>query len=151
MIVCQIGVIPDVTTCSILVNAYGKSRAWDELDVLIAEMERLGLQPDLTVYNSLISIYGKASRFEQVELIVKSLQLASGIMFDVITYNTVIDVFGKADRLSDVIKWFSEMRRQDVKPDVRTFSALVHAYGRACQYDGVRTSPPPRKISPRCF
>ncbi|BBN14565.1 protein MpPPR_38 [Marchantia polymorpha subsp. ruderalis] len=134
----KIRVTPDVTTCSILVNAYGKVREWKELDSLLAEMESLGLQPDLAVYNSLISIYGKAGRFEQVDLLTKSLHSSNNIKFDLITYNTLIDVFGKAGRLSDVIKWFSDMRKRGVKPDVRTFNALVHAYGRASQYDGVR-------------
>lgn len=137
---------PDLTTCSILINAFGRAREWDEVDIVLLEMERVGLQADLTVYNSLLSVYGKAGLLYEVELIVKSLQAESSrlvelgnssLTFDLITYNTLLDIYGKAGRLNDVIHWFSEMKKAGVQPDVKTFNSLVNAYGKASHFDGV--------------
>lgn len=142
--------MPDLTTCSILINAFGRARDWEEVDIVLQEMERLGLQADLTVYNSLIAVYGKASLFHEVELIINSLRTeiarqaergSPSLSFDLVTYNTLIDVYGKAGRLDDVIQWFAEMKKAGVQPDVRTFNSLVNAYGKASHFDGVCTTP----------
>lgn len=129
-------------TCSILVTAFGKVQEWDELDLVLEEMQNSGLSPDLTVYNSLISVYGKAGRLDAVEQIVAAMMSASDehgskISFDLITYNTLVDVYGKAGRLDDVKYWFSEMKRKGFPPDVKTFNALLNAYGKAGLFDGV--------------
>jgi pentatricopeptide repeat protein len=133
-------VVPDLTTCSILINAFGRAREWDKVDLVLAEMGTYGIKADL------ISVYGKAGLFYEVEIVVKSLRAEiarheelgnSSLAFDLVTYNTLLDVYGKAGRLNDVIYWFAEMKKAGVQPDVLTFNSLVNAYGKASHYDGV--------------
>lgn len=145
-VVLQSRVIPDLTTCSILINAFGKAREWEKIDLVLADMETYGIKADLMVYNSLISVYGKAGLFYEVDLVVKSLRAEiarleelgnNSLAMDLVTYNTLLDVHGKGGRLNDVIYWFAEMKKAGVQPDVLTFNSLVNAYGKASHYDGV--------------
>lgn len=142
----QSRVVPDLTTCSILINAFGRAREWEKIDMVLAEMETYGIKADLMVYNALMSVYGKAGLFYEVELVVKSLKAEiarleelgnTSLAMDLVTYNTLLDVYGKAGRLNDVIHWFAEMKKAGVQPDVLTFNSLVNAYGKASHFDGV--------------
>uniref|UniRef100_A0A6N2MAQ8 Amine oxidase domain-containing protein n=1 Tax=Salix viminalis TaxID=40686 RepID=A0A6N2MAQ8_SALVM len=96
---CSYGLLPDLTTYSILLDGFCKHGHLDEALKLLKAMQEKKLEPNIVLYNILIE--------------------------DVVTYNSIVHGFCNLGQLNEATRLFKEMVSRDVMPNTVTFTILV--------------------------
>ena len=143
---------PDVTTYSSVIDAYsrcGSYKATQEAENLLNELKQLyqrtknqNLRPNVRTYTSLITCWARTRSQEspkKVEALLEEMADDPTIQPNSHTYTAVIQTWGKSsdhNKARHVLKVLREMQDQhkktgndDVRPNVLTYNAAMHACG----------------------
>jgi pentatricopeptide repeat protein len=126
---------PDVYTYSILINCCSKSRHFDLIGRIRAEMSYLGIECSTVTYNTIIDGYGKAEMFELMENTLTDMIESGSCLPDVFTLNTFVGAYGKSGQIEKLEKWYNEFQLMGIRPDIKTFNILIKAYGKVGMYE----------------
>ncbi|KAK8941005.1 Pentatricopeptide repeat-containing protein [Platanthera zijinensis] len=124
----------DLTTCNIMLDAYGQLDMAREADRLFWSMRRLGISPSVVTYNTMLRVYGDAELFgESVHLF--RLMQRQDIEQNVVTYNTMIMIYGKSLEHEKAGNLLMEMQRRGIAPNAITHSTIISIWARAGKLD----------------
>ncbi|OEU10328.1 TPR-like protein [Fragilariopsis cylindrus CCMP1102] len=146
---------PNVITYTSVIDTYAAQGdvdgAMDVLEMMEADFEsgNKDAKPDIKTYNNLIHAWSKSGKDDSPAQARKILQKlitnnSSGYLNegpDVITYNSVIDAYaaqGDVDGAMDVLDMMEadfESGNKDAKPNIRTYSILIHAWSKSGKDD----------------
>uniref|UniRef100_A0A803KPY9 Pentatricopeptide repeat-containing protein n=1 Tax=Chenopodium quinoa TaxID=63459 RepID=A0A803KPY9_CHEQI len=140
------GIPPNTVTYNTLIDAYGKSGKFAEMESVLAEMltnrncepDGAGIEPNIRTFNILLDSYGKVGYYKKMSAVMEYMQKYH-YSWTIVTYNVVIDAFGKAGKLKQMEFLFRLMQSERVKPNCVTFCSLVRAYGKAGSADKIGT------------
>jgi leucine-rich PPR motif-containing protein len=171
----RLGVAPNLHCFSALISGFAEAGRVDEAERWFGKITTMGrLTPDLVSYNALIQANQAARRPEKAvellqEMTRKVLTSASnflsicvclsltflfyffpkGVRPDVVSYNTVISSLANAssrrntERAQEV---FDQMVQQGVRPDIKTFGALIHGHATMGDVETVRNPIDPNHL-----
>jgi pentatricopeptide repeat protein len=126
---------PDVYTYSTLINYCSKSRHFDLIGQIRAEMSYLGIKCSTVTYNTIIDGYGKAEMFELMENTLTDMIESGSCLPDVFTLNIFVGAYGKFGQIEKLEKWYNEFQLMGIRPDIKTFNILIKAYGKVGMYE----------------
>ncbi|XP_008805021.2 pentatricopeptide repeat-containing protein At5g39980, chloroplastic [Phoenix dactylifera] len=120
----------DLTTCNVMLDAYGQLDMAREADRLFWSMGRLGLPPSVVSYNTMLRVYGDAELFGEAIHLFRLMQRKE-IEQNVVTYNTMIRIYGKSLEHEKAGNLVQEMQRKGIHPNAITYSTIISIWGRA--------------------
>ncbi|PVU99009.1 hypothetical protein BB559_001065 [Furculomyces boomerangus] len=111
---------------------------------IIDTMWKLRIPPDLYTYNELISTHIMLLNTEEVRKIVNHLS-TYGPFPDTVIYNNIIRMYSRSEgTVSDAREFWNELKSQsssrpDIKPDVKSYAAIISSEVRAGNWDSVKS------------
>ncbi|GFZ03565.1 pentatricopeptide repeat (PPR) superfamily protein [Actinidia rufa] len=118
------GLLADVVTYGILVDACCDQENMPKAHKMFDEMVERGIKPTVVIYTTLIrglSREGKMSEAENMFTMMRE----SGVFPNLYTYNTLMDGYCKMANVKKAIELYRQMLGHDVLPNVVTFGALI--------------------------
>ncbi|KAL6542922.1 hypothetical protein OROHE_010442 [Orobanche hederae] len=96
------------------------------IEVLHACVVKGGFLSEVILMNCLLAVYAKCGRVEDARELFEMLDEK-----DIISWNSLINAYSKEGNLAEILKLFSRMRAENIKPDRQTFGSLSSAVARA--------------------
>ncbi|CAI5505156.1 unnamed protein product [Closterium sp. Naga37s-1] len=128
------GVAPDLYTFNILLEAASKTRTIEDADRIYEEISRSGLRPNLVTFTAMINAYGRMGRHEEAQEVWRDMR-AAGCVPGGQAYTGLINAYARhgmyEEAQQEAQRVFDEACRVGIDPDVRTYTQLMDAYGRA--------------------
>lgn len=123
------GVMPNVATYTLMMNAYIKARQFEEVPNLLGQIDASGLKLDLISCNTLLKACAaqKPARDDAALKIYRYMQREK-IPCDVITFTTLMNVLGRAGKADHAHFIFITMQELGVEPDIVTYGVLIETY-----------------------
>ncbi|KAF7096232.1 hypothetical protein CFC21_098212 [Triticum aestivum] len=116
-----------------MMDMYGRSGRFDDVQQLLDAMHGQGIEPDLASFNALINNSAKVWVFTPRREVRQA-----WLRPDVITYNTLINACSQGSILDDAVaaeKMFMELLHEGFKPDTVTYNS--HAFAKEGDVDAV--------------
>eukprot|EP00929_Paragymnodinium_shiwhaense_P108356 TRINITY_DN74672_c0_g1_i1.p1 TRINITY_DN74672_c0_g1~~TRINITY_DN74672_c0_g1_i1.p1 ORF type:complete len:782 (-),score=86.61 TRINITY_DN74672_c0_g1_i1:40-2385(-) len=116
----------DATTLSAVISAAGLALEWEQVSTSLRNFALRGptVAFDTVAFNGAISNLGKASAWRHsLEMYRAMKQL--GIPVSILTSNSVLDAYSCAMQWSQALRFVEEARKEDLLPDVVTYSTAV--------------------------
>jgi myo-inositol-1(or 4)-monophosphatase len=129
------GLRPDTFALNAMLNAYGRAGRLDDMERLLAAMERGGddagaggatVAPDTSTYNVLVNVYGRAGYLDRMEAAFRALA-ARGLAADVVTWTSRIGAYARKKEYGRCLEIFEEMVDAGCYPDAGTAKVLLAA------------------------
>ena len=124
------GLRPDTFALNAMLNAYGRAGRLDDMERLVAAMERLdgggGAAPDIGTYNVLVNVYGRAGYLDRMEAAFGA-AAARGLAADVVTWTSRISAYARKKEYGRCLEIFEEMVDAGCYPDAGTAKVLLAA------------------------
>ncbi|CAL9129617.1 unnamed protein product [Musa acuminata var. zebrina] len=117
---------PDSPVIVTLLKAHAQLGSSEPVQEIHGYIYRTCLVEDIATMNSLIITYAKCGRVDVAEAVFKGMtrpELAS--------WNTMIAAYGIHGYCTQVLEMFSQMQRENLKPDELTFSSVLSACSHA--------------------
>ncbi|URE18100.1 PPR repeat, partial [Musa troglodytarum] len=117
---------PDSSVIVTLLQAHAQLGSSEPVKEIHGYIYRTCLVEDIATMNSLIITYAKCGRIDVAEAVFNGMtgrELAS--------WNTMIAAYGIHGYCTQVLEMFSQMQRENLKPDVLTFSSVLSACSHA--------------------
>ncbi|KAK6259766.1 hypothetical protein SCA6_014240 [Theobroma cacao] len=125
------GIRPNTVTYNTLIDAYGKAKMFQEMEMTLVEMLReKDCEPDVWTMNSTIRAFGSSGQIETMEKCYEKFQRA-GIQPNIKTFNILLDSYGKTgnyDKMSAVMEY---MQKYHYSWTIVTYNVVIDAFGRA--------------------
>ncbi|XP_074267540.1 pentatricopeptide repeat-containing protein At5g48730, chloroplastic-like [Silene latifolia] len=127
------GIKPSTVTYNTLIDAYGKSGKFAEMESVLAEMLcKRHCEPDSWTMNSTLRAFGTTGQIEMMEKCYEKF-LAAGIEPNIKTFNILLDSYGKIgdyEKMSSVMQY---MQKYHFSWTLVTYSynVVIDAFGRA--------------------
>ncbi|XP_075491167.1 pentatricopeptide repeat-containing protein At5g48730, chloroplastic [Primulina tabacum] len=125
------GIKPNTITYNTLIDAYGKSKKFAEMESLLTQMLRQQeCEPDVWTMNSTLRAFGGSGQIEMMEKCYEKFQSA-GIEPNIKTFNILLDSYGKTgnyDKMGAVMEY---MQRYHFSWTLVTYNIVIDAFGKA--------------------
>ncbi|KAH7690807.1 leucine-rich PPR motif-containing protein mitochondrial protein [Dioscorea alata] len=124
----RLGILPDVFTVSIVVNAYCRDGEVQKGLGFVEEMERKGFEVNIVAYHALINGYCSVGEME-VALSLFRLMVGKGILPNAVSYTLLIKGYckqGKIAKAEEIIKEMKEM--PCLAADEVAYGVIINAY-----------------------
>ncbi|KAI7750509.1 hypothetical protein M8C21_004897, partial [Ambrosia artemisiifolia] len=133
----KVGIVPDVCTVSIVVNAYCKDgRVGKGLEFLKEVEEEIGLEPNVVTYNSLINGYVGIGDMRRAKGVLE-LMKGRSVLANMVTYSLFVKGYCKQGKVDEAEKVVRDMR--DESPslvlDEKAYGVLIDGYCRIGKMD----------------
>ncbi|KAF7147532.1 hypothetical protein RHSIM_Rhsim03G0026900 [Rhododendron simsii] len=127
---------PSRSTYNNLINACGSSGNWRQALQVCQMMTDNGVGPDLVTHNIVLSAFKSGAQYLKAVSYFQ-LMIGTDIRPDTTTHNIVIHCLIKLQQYAQAIEMFNSMRekRSECKPDIVTFTSLIHLYSVSGQID----------------
>ncbi|GKV50987.1 hypothetical protein SLEP1_g57665 [Rubroshorea leprosula] len=124
----------------ILLNGFCKAKKLEDARKIMDEMEKHGYQPNVASYTSFIEAYCREKDLSKVDPVLDEMQEKGditqalevyekikndGCLPDNSFYGLLISILSKGDRLHDGRKIFEDTERQNIKPNVWAYNAMI--------------------------
>lgn len=90
------------------------------------EMPRMGCERNLFTYNTIVYGFCKKGLMENARSIVDKMVESRVCLPDTATFATLIDGFCRIGSTVEEMKWFDEMGKRNVEPNLWTCNALIN-------------------------
>ena len=97
---------------------------FQEADAVMQSMHTNGPKPDIVSYNTFLAYHGRRRDFKALATLVHSME-ANKLVGDVFSFSIILSALLKAGRDDAPDMMLSIMRKQGIKPNVATFSAII--------------------------
>ncbi|XP_051138589.1 pentatricopeptide repeat-containing protein At5g48730, chloroplastic [Andrographis paniculata] len=125
------GINPNTITYNTLLDAYGKSKKFTEMESVLVEMlRRKDCRPDVWTMNSTLRAFGGSGQIEMMENCYEKFQSA-GIEPNIKTFNILLDSYGKSENYGKMSAVMQYMQRYHFSWTVVTYNVVIDAFGRA--------------------
>ncbi|PKU73220.1 pentatricopeptide repeat-containing protein At5g39980, chloroplastic [Dendrobium catenatum] len=124
----------DLTTCNIILDAYGQLDMVREADRFFWSMRRLGVPPSVVTCNTMLRVYGDAELFGEAVHLFRLMQ-RQNMEQNVVTYNTMMKIYGKSLEHEKAGNLLMEMQRRGIEPNPITYSTIISIWARAGKLD----------------
>ncbi|KAG6520219.1 pentatricopeptide repeat-containing protein At1g71060, mitochondrial-like [Zingiber officinale] len=118
------GIVPDVVTYGIIINAFCKSGMCDDAIKIFNEMEANNCKPSPHIYCSLINGLGSEKRLDEA-LKYFELSKANGSPPELPTYNAVVGSYCWVLKFEDAFRMIVEMKKCGIGPNARTLEIVL--------------------------
>ncbi|KAF7124883.1 hypothetical protein RHSIM_Rhsim12G0060600 [Rhododendron simsii] len=105
----RVGIVPDVCTFTIMVDACCRCGRVGKALELVKEMEGLGFEPNVVTYHCLINGYAKLGDVREVEGVLE-LMKHIGVSMNAVTYTLVIKGYCKVCKVEEAEKVLQDMK-----------------------------------------
>ncbi|CBI41008.3 unnamed protein product, partial [Vitis vinifera] len=123
----NLGVVPDVVSYNIIVNAFCEMGSLDSALSVLDEMEKVGLEPDLITFNTLLNAFYQNGSYADGEKI-WDLMKKNNVAPNVRSYNAKLRGVISENRMSEAVELIDEMKTSGIKPDVFTLNSLMKGF-----------------------
>ncbi|KAJ9690169.1 hypothetical protein PVL29_012695 [Vitis rotundifolia] len=123
----NLGIVPDVVSYNIIVNAFCEMGSLDSALSVLDEMEKVGLEPDLITFNTLLNAFYQNGSYADGEKI-WDLMKKNNVAPNVRSYNAKLRGLISENRMSEAVELIDEMKTSGIKPDVFTLSSLMKGF-----------------------
>ncbi|CAN1157091.1 Pentatricopeptide repeat-containing protein At5g16420, mitochondrial [Linum perenne] len=120
------GVVPNVFTANILINALCKMNDMEAALKVFDEMPVMRMIPNVVTYTTILGGYASRGDMEKAKKVLNDL-LDKGWLPDATTYTILMDGYCKQGRLADAIKVMDDM---EVEPNDVTYGVMIEAFCR---------------------
>ncbi|KAL6989057.1 hypothetical protein U1Q18_014809 [Sarracenia purpurea var. burkii] len=124
------GIVPDVVSYALLVNAYGKARREEEALAVFEEMLDAGVRPTQKAYNILLDAFAISGMVEEARTVFKSMR-RDRCTPDLCSYTTMLSAYVNASDMEGAEKFFRRIKQDGFEPNVVTFGTLIKGYAKA--------------------
>ena len=97
---------------------------FDDASGLLKDMQSHGPEPDLFSYNTFLGYYGRQKNFKGLADVLSHMS-TSKIQGDVVTFSTILSALLSIGRKDASTTIMSLMRKQGIKPNVATYTAVI--------------------------
>ncbi|KAK2414159.1 LOW protein: PPR containing protein [Trifolium repens] len=127
----SLGIKPNTVTYNTLIDAYGKSKRFSEMESTLLEMlADQDCEPDVWTMNSTLRAFGNLGQIETMERCYDKFQ-ASGIQPNVQTFNILLDSYGKARDYTKMSAVMEYMQKYHYSWTIVTYNIVIDAFGKA--------------------
>nr|XP_016465387.1 PREDICTED: pentatricopeptide repeat-containing protein At3g49170, chloroplastic-like [Nicotiana tabacum] len=119
----QMGLTPDLTSCTVLLKSCIRTRNFQLGELLHSKLNDLSLEPDTIVLNSLISLYAKMGNWETAKKIFENM----GEKRDLVSWSAMISCFAHCGMELEAVVTFFDMVEFGEYPNQFCFSAVIQA------------------------
>ncbi|KAM3568934.1 hypothetical protein VYU27_008957 [Nannochloropsis oceanica] len=127
----QSGLTPNSVNHNTVLDAIAEAGESTEALALLKQMKAGGTKPDKRSYTAVIKSMVKTANIIQGRELFEEM-VATGITPDAVTYTTLMELYGQAGNKEQMEQLVQQMSRKRGFPrDVRAFTAVIRAYGRA--------------------
>lgn len=123
----NLGIVPDVVSYNIIVNAFCEMGSLDSALSVLDEMEKVGLEPDLITFNTLLNAFYQSGSYADGEKI-WDLMKKNNVAPNVRSYNAKLRGVISENRMSEAVELIDEMKTSGIKPDVFTLNSLMKGF-----------------------
>ncbi|KAL6333822.1 hypothetical protein AAG906_029008 [Vitis piasezkii] len=123
----NLGIVPDVVSYNIIVNAFCEMGSLDSALSVLDEMEKVGLEPDLITFNTLLNAFYQNGSYADGEKI-WDLMKKNNVAPNVRSYNAKLRGVISENRMSEAVELIDEMKTSGIKPDVFTLNSLMKGF-----------------------
>ncbi|CAN6554230.1 unnamed protein product [Malus baccata var. baccata] len=125
------GIRPNTITYNTLIDAYGKSKRFAEMESTLVEMlSEQDCEPDVWTMNSVLRAFGNSGQIETMEKCFERFQSA-GIQANIMTFNILLDSYGKAGKYEKMSAVMEYMQKYHYSWTIVTYNVVIDAFGRA--------------------
>ncbi|KZV34629.1 pentatricopeptide repeat-containing protein chloroplastic-like [Dorcoceras hygrometricum] len=125
------GIKPNTITYNTLIDAYGKSKKFAEMESLLMQMLRQrDCDPDVWTMNSTLRAFGGSEQIEMMEKCYEKFQSA-GIEPNIKTFNILLDSYGKTGNYGKMAAVMEYMQRYHLSWTLITYNIIIDAFGKA--------------------
>ncbi|XP_021830612.1 pentatricopeptide repeat-containing protein At5g48730, chloroplastic isoform X2 [Prunus avium] len=125
------GIRPNTITYNTLIDAYGKSKKFAEMESTLVEMlSEQDCEPDVWTMNSILRAFGNSGQIETMEKCFEKFQSA-GIQANIMTFNILLDSYGKAGNYEKMSAVMEYMQKYHYSWTIVTYNVVIDAFGRA--------------------
>ncbi|KAB2057141.1 hypothetical protein F383_20827 [Gossypium arboreum] len=125
------GIRPNTVTYNTLIDAYGKAKMFQEMEMTLVEMLRgKDCEPDVWTMNSTIRAFGSSGQIETMEKCYEKFQSA-GIQPNIKTFNILLDSYGKTGNYEKMSAVMEYMQKYHYSWTIVTYNVVIDAFGRA--------------------
>ncbi|CAI0470074.1 unnamed protein product [Linum tenue] len=122
----KFGVVPNVFTANILINALCKMNDMEAALKVFDEMPAMRMIPNVVSYTTILGGYASKGEMEKARKVLADL-LHRGWLPDATTYTILMDGYCRQGRLDDAIKVMDDM---EVEPNEVTYGVMIEAFCR---------------------
>ncbi|EEF47834.1 pentatricopeptide repeat-containing protein, putative [Ricinus communis] len=129
----KFGVVPNVVVFNSLIDGYSKAGNCSEATDLLLEMEKFKISPDVFTYSILIKNACRLGTVEEADDILKRME-KEGVPANSVVYNSLIDGYCKEGNMEKALeifkatKFFSDMRRNGLRPDALAYAVMLQGH-----------------------
>lgn len=127
---------PDIYTYATLIQAFGKRKEFEKVDIYLKEMEKYKIEPNIVIYNILMDIYCKNKDEDKVIFYFNEMQIHD-IEPDIFSYTALITLHGNMEKMEQVKMYIDEMKNKGISLTGETYGLLIEIYGRVSNYDAI--------------
>ncbi|GMH02495.1 hypothetical protein Nepgr_004334 [Nepenthes gracilis] len=125
------GIKPNTVTYNTLIDAYGKTEKFAEMESTLAEMlQQRDCLPDVWTMNSTLRAFGGSGHIEMMEKCYAKFQDA-GIEPNIKTFNILLDSYGKLGYYKKMSAVMEYMQKYRYSWTIVTYNVVIDAFGRA--------------------
>ncbi|KAL3614974.1 hypothetical protein CASFOL_040635 [Castilleja foliolosa] len=122
------GIVPSPVTILNMLTGVSEE---EHVNVLHACVIKRGYyMREVALMNCLLSVYAKCGRVKDARVLFESLGDK-----DTVSWNSLLNAYTVQENLDEVVKLFSRMRGENVKPDQKTFGSLASAVARVGNFE----------------
>ncbi|KAE8736294.1 Detected protein of confused Function [Hibiscus syriacus] len=125
----------DIHVYNAAISGLLSSKRYRDAREVYAAMESNNVEPDHVTCSMMITAIRKTGGLKNEALIIQSEMEKKGVHSNTVVYNTLMDAYGKLNQIEEVEAGIVEellvqMQDMGLKPDVKSYTCLIGAYGR---------------------
>ncbi|KAE8725395.1 Pentatricopeptide repeat-containing protein [Hibiscus syriacus] len=123
------GLLLDVVSYALLINAYGKARREEEALAVFEEMLDAGIRPTHKSYNILLDAFAISGMVEQARAVFKSMR-RDRYTPDICSYTTMLSAYINASDMEGAENFFTRLKQDGLRPNIVTYGTLMKGYAK---------------------